>query len=121
MSFASSEDRNAIEKEMPWGERDVATTLFAQITKTATSFPNRPAVSFQLLSDPTDTAETLNWSELLTKTTQAANLFRKLGVGENDVVAYVLPNATEKVPTELQKFNPCPEWICSARYPSVCI
>ncbi|MEM9579497.1 MAG: acyl-CoA synthetase, partial [Pseudomonadota bacterium] len=39
--------------------------------------------------------ETLNWSELHAKTTQTANLFRKLGVGEQDVVAYVMPNANE--------------------------
>ena len=31
--------------------------------------------------------------------TQAANLFRDLGVGEKDVVAYILPNAMETVVT----------------------
>ncbi|NND18808.1 MAG: acyl-CoA synthetase, partial [Silicimonas sp.] len=59
------------------------------------------ATSYQLLSDPKANAETLTWSELHRKTTQAANLFRALGVGEGDVVAYLLPNATETVVTLL--------------------
>ena len=117
MSFAGIEDRNAIENEMPWEARDVPKTLFGQLSKTAQSFPNRPAVSFQLLSGPTDKAETLNWSDLRKQTIQTANLFRSLGVGENDVVAYVLPNCSETILTLLggmvagiaNPINPLPE------------
>ncbi|MCK0149666.1 acyl-CoA synthetase [Marivita sp. S6314] len=101
MTFASFEDRDAIENEMPWEDRDVPATLYGQLNKTATAFPDRPAVSYQLLSGPTDKAETLSWSELLSKTVQAANLFRSLGIGENDVVAYVLPNTNETTLTLL--------------------
>ncbi|MCI5109727.1 MAG: acyl-CoA synthetase [Marivita sp.] len=101
MTFASFEDRNAIENEMPWAERDLPATLFAQLSKTAAAFPDRPATSFQLLSGPQDKAETLSWSQLLERTVQAANLFRKLGIGENDVVAYVLPNSSETILTLL--------------------
>ncbi|WP_299784689.1 acyl-CoA synthetase [uncultured Marivita sp.] len=101
MTFASFEDRNAIENEMPWTERDVPATLYGQLSKTAAEFPDRPAASFQLLSGPTDKAETLTWSQLLARTVQAANLFRKLGIGEKDVVAYVLPNSTETIVTLL--------------------
>ncbi len=36
-----------------------------------------------------------------TGSTQAANLFRSLGIGETDVVAYVLPNCNETVVTLL--------------------
>ena len=101
MTFASFEDRNAIENEMPWVDRDVPATLYGQLSKTAAAFPNRPAASFQLLSGPKDKAETLTWSELLSRTVQAANLFRKLGIKEDDVVAYVLPNSTETIVTLL--------------------
>ena len=101
MTFASFEDRDAIENEMPWADRDVPATLYGQLSKTAAAFPNRPAASFQLLSGPKDKAETLTWSELRSRTVQAANLFRKLGVGETDVVAYVLPNSTETIVTLL--------------------
>ncbi len=95
MGFASIADKIALEAEMPWSERDVPTTLYGLLSRTATKFPNHSAVSYQLFSGPTDKAETLSWSELHDKTVQTANLFRKLGVGEKDVVAYILPNANE--------------------------
>ncbi|MBN9886818.1 acyl-CoA synthetase [Salipiger abyssi] len=97
MTFASVADRNAIEAEMPWEARDLPKTLYAQLSKIAAAFPDRPAISFQLLAGPTDRAETLTWEELRQRTAQAANLFRSLGVGETDVVACVLPNCSETV------------------------
>ncbi len=101
MTIANMADRNAIENEMPWGERKVPTTLYQMLSRTAAKHPKNDAVTFQLLSGPTDKAETFNWVELLEKTTQAANLFRSLGVGETDVVAFILPNCNETVLTLL--------------------
>ena len=75
---------------MPYGERDLPATLYGLLERTAAKFPNSNAVSYQILSGPTDKAETLTWSQVKDKTTQAANLFRSLGIGETDVVAYVL-------------------------------
>ena len=97
MAFGSIADKKAIEAEMPWAKRDVPVTLHQLLSRTAGKFPDRPAVSYQLFSGPNDKAETLTWSELLDKTVQTANLLRKLGVGEKDVVAYVLPNANETI------------------------
>ncbi len=93
--FATLADSKAIEAEMPWEERDVPRTLYQMLSDTAQQNGGRNAVSFQLLSDPKAPAETLTWSELHEEVTQAANLFRSLGVGESDVVALLLPNATE--------------------------
>ena len=97
MTFASIKDIVAIEQEMPWEDRDVGKTVYGVLSNTASKFPNNNAVSFQLLSGPTDKAETMTWSEMLAKTSQAANLFRSLGVGKNDVVAFILPNCNETV------------------------
>ena len=97
MTFAGMEDRLAVEAEAAWEERDLPVTLYQMLSETAAKFPDRNAVSFQLLSGPKDKAETLSWRELLEKSCQAANLFRSLGVGENDVVAYVLPNCNETI------------------------
>ncbi|OUS36962.1 acyl-CoA synthetase [Rhodobacterales bacterium 56_14_T64] len=97
MAFAGVEDRNAIENEMPFEERDLPATLYGLLSRTAEKHPSSNAVSYQLLSGPTDKAETLTWSQVKDKTTQAANLFRSLGVGEKDVVAYVLPNCSETI------------------------
>ncbi|MCA0922298.1 acyl-CoA synthetase [Pseudooceanicola nanhaiensis] len=95
MSFASVEDALAIEREMPWQERDVPATLYGQLARTAEKFPEHDAVSFQLTSGPKDPAQTLNWAEMHREVCRAANLFRSLGIGETDVVALVMPNCLE--------------------------
>ena len=101
MTYATMEDRNAVENEMPWEARELPVTTYAMLTDTADKFGTRNAVSYRLLSDPDTKCETLSWNELRDKTGQAANLFRSLGVGESDVVAFLLPNATETVLTYL--------------------
>ncbi len=101
MPFAGIEDRDALENEMPWAERDVAVTLYGMLSNTATKFPSHKAVSYQILSGPTDKAETLNWQQLHGKVTQAANMFRSLGIGPTDVIAYILPNCHEATITLL--------------------
>ena len=101
MTFAGLDDRNAIEAEMPWADRDVAKTLWSLLSNTASKFPNHNAISYQLFSGAKDHAETLNWSQLRGQVGRAANLFRSLGVGPTDVVAYVLPNCNETVITLL--------------------
>jgi len=93
--FGGVADRNAVEAEMPWEERDTPRTIHAFLSRVRDRHPDRPAISFQLQSGPGDKAETLTWAELHGRVTQAANLFRSLGVGPGDTVAYVLPNATE--------------------------
>ncbi|UWQ19198.1 acyl-CoA synthetase [Jannaschia sp. M317] len=94
-SFATKQDILDIEAQEPWEKARPATTLYELLSKTAATHGDRPAFSFQLFSGPTDKAETLTWTEFKGRITQAANLFRSLGVGETDTVAYVLPNCTE--------------------------
>jgi fatty-acyl-CoA synthase len=62
-------------------------------------YPDRPAVSFQLKSSANSKSTTLSWTDLTSKVTQAANLFRSLGVGPKDVVAYLLPTTHETLIT----------------------
>ncbi|MGL4311693.1 MAG: AMP-binding protein, partial [Paracoccaceae bacterium] len=95
--FASAADRDAIEAEMPWAARGLPVTIHGLLSRTAAEHGGRPAVSFQILSGPGDKSETLTWNQLLGRVTQAANLFRNLGVGEKDTVAYLLPNCNETV------------------------
>ena len=97
--FGSMIDRNAVEAEMTWEERDTPKSLYQMLERTAKKFPNRPAVSFQLTSGAADPKETVTWREMLERSCQAANLFRSLGIGENDVIAYLLPNSNETMYT----------------------
>tara|TARA_R110002049_G_scaffold23781_6_gene84715 strand:+ start:107310 stop:109187 length:1878 start_codon:yes stop_codon:yes gene_type:complete len=101
MGFTGMEDRNAIEAEMPWEDRHSTKTLYGLLSGTAAKFPNHNAVSYQIFSGPKDKAETLTWQQLHGRVTQAANLFRALGIGPKDVVAYVLPNCNETTITLL--------------------
>src|SRR6056297_1544363 len=95
MTFSSRQDALAFEKEMPWEARDTPATLHEMLGATAQAFPDRPALSYQLLSGPADPAVTLTWRQFHEQCCQAANLFRSLKIGEEDVVSLVLPNSVE--------------------------
>ena len=94
-TFASLADLKAIEAEMPWSDRDVGRTMHDFLSRAKAQHGTRSAISFQLTSGPADPAQTLTWNALHAQVTRAANLFRSLGIGEKDVVAYVLPNCME--------------------------
>ncbi|WP_415012723.1 acyl-CoA synthetase [Amaricoccus sp.] len=95
MRIATSDDIRAIEAEMPWPARLGAATLYTQLLETAGRVPRRPALTFQLQGGPDDKAVTLDWATVRADVTRAANLFRRLGVGDADTVAFVLPNGIE--------------------------
>ncbi|MDW4551390.1 acyl-CoA synthetase [Defluviimonas sp. D31] len=93
--FSGVADRDAVEREMPYEKRDLPVTLYQFLTGTRDAHGTRKAISFQIFSEPQSKAETWSWATLHGRVTQAANLFRSLGVGEKDVVAYLLPNCLE--------------------------
>ena len=93
--FASAADRDALENEMPYAERQLPHSVYAALTRTRDAHPQRPAISFQLFSAPDAPARTLTWSDLHERVTETANLFSQLGIGRKDVVAYMLPNCPE--------------------------
>ncbi|MCY3878363.1 MAG: acyl-CoA synthetase [Rhodobacteraceae bacterium] len=98
---ATLKDKQRIENEMSWEDRGAAATVYRFISERSQESGSRDAVTFQLLSNPSSKSETLTWSELHAKVTQTANLFRSLGVGEEDTVAFLLPNCHETVFTLL--------------------
>ena len=97
--FSSIEDVRAIEARGAWHTLDQPVTIYERLTRTRDAHGDRNAISFQILSGPKDKAETLTWTEFHARSTQAANLFRDLGIGKDDVVAYLLPNANETAVT----------------------
>ena len=101
MGYATADDRRKIEDVGPWAGRDVPRTVWSQLERTAANFGDRPAITFQLFSGPEDKAETLTFAELKSQVAQAANLFRELGVGPSDKVAFLLPNCNETIVTYL--------------------
>ena len=93
--FANAADRDAIEAEQAWDARDLPVTVYDQITRTALNHGRRNAVTFQMFASDGAPAETLTWTQFHGRVTQAANLFRSLGIGEGDTVAYILPTLNE--------------------------
>jgi fatty-acyl-CoA synthase len=99
--FATAADVKAIEAEAPWDTRDRARSMYDFLGRAKGAHGGRPAISYQLLSGPQTKRITLTWADLHAQVTQAANLFRSLGVGERDVVAFIMPNAIETAVTLL--------------------
>lgn len=97
MEIATIEEKLAVEQEMDVSARWSANTLFELLSQTADKYPHQKALTFMLKSGPTDPEETFTWTGLRERVAQSANLFRSLGVGEKDVVAYILPNCNEAV------------------------
>ncbi|MDO5370715.1 acyl-CoA synthetase [Paracoccus sp. (in: a-proteobacteria)] len=93
--FVSIADRDRIETEMPYADRPLPKTIYGFLSGTRERHPLRPALAFQLFSDPRSRACTLNWTEFHERVTETANLFRSLGIGPGDTVAYLLPNCLE--------------------------
>ncbi len=93
--IATLADKSAVEAEMPIAQRWTARTLHAQLAETARDFPDRAAMTFQLEADPGARAITFTWNDFRQEVNRAANLFRRLGVGPQDVVASILPNGLE--------------------------
>lgn len=101
-NFATLADVKALEAEVAnWADRDVARTMYDFLSRAKSAHGLRPAISYQLLSDPAAPSLTLTWTELHREVTRAANMFRSLGIGPKDVVAYVLPNTMETAVTLL--------------------
>ncbi|MEM8787486.1 MAG: acyl-CoA synthetase [Pseudomonadota bacterium] len=88
-------DKIEYETAAPMDDRWTARTVYEMLAQTVARSGNRPAVSFQIKSGPKDKKETLTWAEFQTQVTRTANYLRSIGIGEADVVAYVLPNCNE--------------------------
>ena len=99
--FTTRESVRAVEAQGAWDTLDVAKSIYQLLGRTKAAHGGKDAVTFQLTSGPKDRSETLSWNALHGRVTQAANLFRSLGIGEADVVAYVLPNCMETAITLL--------------------
>ncbi len=79
-------------EQTPLGERDLPTSTYALIQRTAAAQPTTPALSFILQGTADETAYRLNYAELLGKVTQTANAFHRLGLRPGKAVSFLLPN-----------------------------
>ncbi|MDM7932803.1 acyl-CoA synthetase [Tabrizicola sp.] len=99
--FATLADIKAIESKAAWADRGEARSMHEYLSRAKAAHGGRPAISYQILSGPTSKSVTLTWAELHAEVTRTANLFRSLGIGQKDVVAFIMPNAPETAITLL--------------------
>ena len=99
--FTDLEGKKSIEQATTWEEVENPATIYEALNKTREKYGTKPAVSFQILADPKSHAETLTWNDVFRRVCQTANFFHSLGIGKDDVVAFLLPNSNETIFTLL--------------------
>lgn len=77
------------------GLQELPASTYEMIGRAAKAHPDLPALSFFLRTQDHARPEVWSYGSFFKRITQAANLFHGLGVGPNDVVAFVLPNLPE--------------------------
>lgn len=94
MAVKTLADIQAIERT-PLAQQGLAASTYEALGRCSREFPDDPALSFFL--DAADFRRTHDWSyaELFADITRAANVFHDLGIGPDDVVAFILPNLPE--------------------------
>lgn len=86
------EDLHAVEA-IPLPERDLPAGTYDLLVRTATAFPDRPALFLLGENDkPWQEAPTWTYAALLERVHQAANAYLSLGLPDGGVVALMLPN-----------------------------
>lgn len=88
-------DIEQVEKVYPLDKVMPFDSTYAAIKATAQRCGQRTALSFFLTGDLYQHSVNVSYEQLLGKITQSANLFHHMGLGEDDVMAFILPNLPE--------------------------
>lgn len=96
MKVATYDDVLAIERT-PLAERNIPSTPYAMLRAGAAIAPDAPALTFFAQASRFTEATVWSHRELVHRTTQAGNLFRRLGVERGDAVAFILPISPKRI------------------------
>ena len=107
MSIATLGDVETLER-VPFAERQPASSVYDMLCAVADRFPDKPAfrsLDKGLADEPT---RDMSYGQLKQQITQAANLFRALGVGGTNSVSLLMPIAPK--PSSRCSARKRPEW-----------
>ncbi len=93
-SVAKLDDVLEIER-VPLADRNIPASTYEMLKAGAAVAADAPALSFFFQASRAGKASTWSHRQLFARITQAGNMLRRLGVGRQDVVAFVLPNLPE--------------------------
>ncbi|MBU0902548.1 acyl-CoA synthetase [Pseudomonas sp. MIL19] len=79
-------------EQTPLAERDLPTSTYELIRRSAARQMDAPALSFILQGTADEVAYRLTYGQLLGKITQTANAFHRLGLRPGKAVSFLLPN-----------------------------
>jgi len=94
MTISDLASIEALEQQNPDPFKNLTST-YAMIEAGAAINPNAPALSFFVTAETYPQAASWRYGEWLSELRRTANLFRRLGIEREDVIAYVLPNLPE--------------------------
>jgi fatty-acyl-CoA synthase len=89
--IANQSDVMAIERMRP----TLPASTYEMIGQAAAAHANAPALSFFLRAQDHDRPLTWDYATLFAQITATANFFHGLGIGKDDVIAFVLPNLSQ--------------------------
>ncbi|CUH84424.1 acyl-CoA synthetase [Thalassovita mediterranea] len=92
--FTNYQEIQAFE-ETPFLDHDMPATTYEALQKGTQLNPHSPALTFFISGEAYEKSYTLTHAELMAKVNQTANALRSIGIGRDDVVAFVLPNLPE--------------------------
>ncbi len=94
MAIATIDDVAALER-VPFAERQPARSVYDMLCAVADRFPDKPAFRSLDKGLPDEPTRDMSYAQLARQITQAANLFRSLGVGPTESVSLLMPVAAE--------------------------
>lgn len=94
MTIATLDDVAALER-VPFAERQAARSVYEMLCAVADRFPDKPAFRSLDKGLPDEPTRDMSYGQLKRQMTQAANLFRSLGVGPSESVSMLMPVAAE--------------------------
>lgn len=78
-----------------WNSQCAARSTYDLFRANAEKFRSKTAITYLPKGDGTEDGVRITYDELFARITQTANVFHALGVGQDDVISYILPNFPE--------------------------
>ena len=82
-------------EKVPFNQREVPKTSYEIFKNAAKQYTNNVALEFFLDATDFKKSTQLTYKELFKNINRTANFFRDIGIGREDVIAFVLPNLPE--------------------------
>src|SRR5512147_874166 len=80
------------EARIPLAERRLPTSTYALLCRAAERYADHIALQFLPQGSPDEAPVVFSYGEFVAQVTQTANLFHRLGLGQDETAAFILPN-----------------------------